>query len=254
MTPKKKFDPRMVTALLMLAALSLLPAAPARAQQDHRPPDQQQGQNPPTPPDAPDAPNAPDAPKSPDAPKPPDEPDMQKTGAPPEQAEATTGDADILAQLRTIDETEVRAAAAAQQKNVTGPVLRFAKMMEQDHGRDIEDIERLSQSLGLTLSDSTTVDQLRAHGEETMTRLAPLTGDDFGRAYITAMVNGHREALQMLDDSLKTVASVEVRQHLSAVRDKVAQHLKEAERLQGSLGQTHKPSSSDARDQQPLLS
>ena len=233
MTPKRKFDQRSVTALLMLAALSLLPL-PARAQQDHRPPDQQQGQNPPTPPDT---------------------PGMQPTDAPPEQAEATTGDADLLAQLRTIDETEVRAAAAAQQKNVTGPVLRFAKMMEQDHGRDIEDIARLSDSLGLTLSDTTTVDQLRAHGEETMTRLAPLTGDDFGRAYINAMVNGHREALQLLDDSLKTVQSEDVRQHLSSVRDKVAQHLKEAERLQGSLGQTRKPSSSsDARDQQPLVS
>jgi len=233
----------MVTALLMLAALSLLPAAPARAQQDHRPPDQQDGQNPPAPPDSPDAPRSPDA------------PGMQPTDAPPpEQAEATTGDADILAQLRTIDETEVRAAAAAQQKNVTGPVLRFAKMMEQDHGRDIEEIARLSDSLGLTLSDTTTVDQLRAHGEETLTKLAPLTGDDFGRAYISAMVNGHREALQLLDDSLKTVQSEDVRQHLSAVRDKVAQHLKEAERLQGSLGQAPKPSSSsDGRDQQPLL-
>ena len=245
MTPKRKFDQRSVTALLMLAALSLLPL-PAHAQQDHRPPDQQQGQNPPAPPDSPDQPSSPDAPRPPDA--------VPPSDAPPEQAEATTGDADLLAQLRTIDETEVRAAAAAQQKNVTGPVLRFAKMMEQDHGRDIEDIARLSDSLGLTLSDTTTVDQLRAHGEETMTRLAPLTGDDFGRAYVSAMVNGHREALQLLDDSLKTVQSEEVRQHLSAVRDKVAQHLKEAERLQGSLGQTPKPSSSsDGRDQQPLL-
>jgi predicted outer membrane protein len=218
MTPKRKFDPRTATALLMLAALSILPAAAARSQEDHRPPDQQPGQN------------------------------------PPEQAEATTGDAEILAQLKTIDETEVRAAAAAQQKNVTGPVLRFAKMMEQDHGRDIEDVQRLTESLGLTLSDTTSVDQLRAHGEETMTRLAPLTGDDFGRAYIAAMVNGHREALQLIDDSLKTVQSEDVRQHLTAVRDKVAQHLKEAEKLQGSIGQTHKPASSDARGDQPLLS
>jgi predicted outer membrane protein len=234
MTPKRKFDPRTATALLMLAALSILPAAAARSQEDHRPPDQQPGQNPPAPPDA---------------------PDMQEMDAnPPEQAEATTGDAEILAQLKTIDETEVRAAAAAQQKNVTGPVLRFAKMMEQDHGRDIEDVQRLTESLGLTLSDTTSVDQLRAHGEETMTRLAPLTGDDFGRAYIAAMVNGHREALQLIDDSLKTVQSEDVRQHLTAVRDKVAQHLKEAEKLQGSIGQTHKPASSDARGVQPRRS
>jgi predicted outer membrane protein len=237
MTPKRKFDPRTATALLMLAALSILPAAAARSQEDHRPPDQQPGQNPPAPPDSPDT------------------PDMQETDAnPPEQAEATTGDAEILAQLRTIDETEVRAAAAAQQKNVTGPVLRFAKMMEQDHGRDIEDVQRLTESLGLTLSDTTSVDQLRAHGEETMTRLAPLTGDDFGRAYIAAMVNGHREALQLIDDSLKTVQSEDVQQHLTSVREKVAHHLKDAEKLQGSIGQTHKPASSDARDDQPLLS
>jgi putative membrane protein len=151
-----------------------------------------------------------------------------------------------------IDETEVRAATVAQQKKVTGPVLRLAKMLEADHGRDIEDVQSLTQTLGLTLSDTTTVDQPHAKGEEMMTRLAPLTGDDFGRAYVTQMVGGHREALQMIDDFLKTAQNEEVRQHLQQVRTKIATHLKEAERL--SVGRTERPASSESRDQQPLTS
>lgn len=238
MTPKRKLDPRMATALLMLAALSFVPAL-ARAQEDQKPPEQQPGQNPPLPP-------------------PPDGPDGQTpqddAGNPPEQAEATTGDAEILAQLKAIDENEVRAAAAAQQKRVTGPVSRFAKMLEQDHGKDIEDVQALTNTLGLTLSDNTTVDQLHAHAEESMTRLAPLTGDDYARGFVTEMVNGHREALQMIDDWLKTAQNDEVKQHLQAVRDKVAGHLREAEKLQGTLGKTERPASSDAREEQPLTS
>jgi len=220
MTPKPKFDSRTLTALVMLAALSLLPATIARAQEDQ-----------------PGTPH-PDDPGSP--------------ATPSEKAEATTGDAEILAQLMAIDETEVRAATVAQQKKVTGPVLRFAKMLEADHGRDIEDVQSLTQTLGLTLSDTTTVDQLHARGEEMMTRLAPLTGDDFGRAYVTQMVSGHREALQMIDDFLKTAQNEEVRQHLQQVRAKIATHLKEAERL--SVGRTERPASSESRDQPPLTS
>lgn len=242
MTPKPKFDPRTATALLMLAALSFLPATVARGQQDHRPPEHQPGQNPPLPP-PPDNPDGPDA-RTPQ--------DADQT--PPEQAEATTGDAEILAQLKAIDENEVRAATVAQSKRLAGPVNRFAKMLEQDHGRDIEDVQQLTTSLGLTLSDTTTVDQLHERGDETMTRLAPLTGNEYARSFVTEMVNGHREALQMIDDWLKTAQNQEVKQHLQAVRDKVAAHLKEAEKLQGTLGGTERPASSDSTPEQPLLS
>jgi putative membrane protein len=244
MTLKRKFDSRTLTAVALLAALSLLPAAFALAQQDHRPPEQQPGQNPPQP-----LPPPPD----PNAPAPPDETGPANA---PEQAEATTGDAEILAQLKAVDENELRAAAAAQQKKVTGQVRKYARMLEEDHSKDLQDVQQLGDKLGLTLTATTTVDQLHARGEEILSRLSPLTGDEFNRTFVTEMVNGHREALQMIDDFLKTAQNEDVRSHLSQVRDRIAMHLREGEKLQGSLGPTdrERPASSQSREDQPLTS
>ena len=241
METKRLFDPRCTAALAITAALLAFPArpvpaqdvprpqtqpAPAQAQEDPRPgPAQQEGQNPP-----------------------------QAEQAAPEKAEATTGDAEILAQVIALDENEVDLARAAQQKNVTGAVQRYAKMMEQDHGQDMETVRALAGRLGLTLTTTTTVDQLHAKGQEAMSRLAPLTGEQFGRSYMTEMVNGHRGALQMLDDFLKTAQNEELKQHLTAVRTKIAMHLREGEKIQAQIGQTDRPapSSSESRPEQPV--
>jgi len=249
MTLKRKFDSPTLTAVALLAALSLLPAPLARAQQDHRPPEQQPGQNPPQPLPPPPDPNAPD-------PNTPGSPDASDPARAPEQAEATTGDAEILAQLKAIDENEMRAAATAQQKKVTGQVRKYARMLEQDHSMDLQDVQQLSDSLGLTMTDTTTVDQLHARGEEILSRLQPLTGDEFNRTFVTEMVNGHREALQMIDDFLKTAQNENVRSHLSQVRDKIAMHLREGEKLQASIGSTdrERPASSRSGEDQPLVS
>jgi uncharacterized protein (DUF305 family) len=35
-----------------------------------------------------------------------------------------------------------------------------------------------------------------------VSKLDALKGDAFARAYVTEMINGHKEALQMLDDAI----------------------------------------------------
>lgn len=224
MNAKRLVDPRCTAALAMTAALLAFPARPAPAQENARPtPPREEAQKPPA--------------------------------QAPEQAEATTSDAEILAQVMALDENEVQAARAAQDKKMTGPVLRYAKMIEQHHGQDMQDVRALGVKLGLTLTTTTTVEQLHARGEEAMSRLSPLTGEEFGRAFMTEMVNGHREALQMLDDFLKAAQNDELKQHLTAVRQKMAMHLQEAEKLQGHAGKADRPapSSSEPRPEQPLL-
>lgn len=224
MTSKRLIDPRWTAALALTAALLAFPAQPVPAQEDPRPgPAQRDSQNPPV-------------------------------AAPPEKAEATTGDAEIMAQVIAIDENEVDLARTAQQKNVASPIARYARMIEQDHSRNMEMVRSLAGKLGLTLTTTTAVDQLHAKGQEAVSRLAPLTGEGFGRAFMAEMVNGHREALQVLDDALKTAQSEELKRHLAEVREKVAMHLREGEKLLASGGRADRPgSSSDNRPDPPIL-
>src|SRR5262245_53890245 len=147
---------------------------------------------------------------------------------------ASVNDGEILAQLNAINENEVHAAQLAEKKNAEGPVLSFAKMLREDHGRNINDTEKLGDKLNVDLKKSTAVDGLRDEGERMLDRLDALKGDEFERSFLQEMVNGHREALEKLDEWIRVAQNPEVKSHLQATRSRVSFHLKEAERLQAS--------------------
>jgi putative membrane protein len=157
--------------------------------------------------------------------------------ADPSVSQNAAHDSDVLAQLIALDENEVRAAKTAEDKKVDTPILNFARMLHEDHMKDIQATQHLASRLGFDLKSSAAADQLHDKGSQLISRLEDLKGDAFARAYVTEMVNGHREALQMLDDALKSVQRDEVRQHLTAVRATVAMHLRSAEALQTAAGQ-----------------
>ena len=148
---------------------------------------------------------------------------------------AAANDGEILAQLVALNENEVHAAQLAEKKNAEGPVLSFAKMIREDHGRSINDTEKLGDKLNIDLKKGSEVDTLRDAGERMLDRLDELKDKEFERTFIQEMVNGHREALEKLDDWIKSAQNPEVKAHLQATRSRVAFHLKEAERLAGGV-------------------
>jgi putative membrane protein len=143
-------------------------------------------------------------------------------------------DGEILAQLVAIDENEVHAAQLAGKKDVGGAIESFARMLREDHGRNINDTEKLADKLNLDLKKGDPVDSIHTEGEQMLDRLDALKGDEFQHSFISEMINGHREALDKLDDFIRQAQNPEVKSHLQATRQRVAFHLKEAERLQGS--------------------
>jgi TolA-binding protein len=96
------------------------------------------------------------------------------------------------------------------------------------------------------LKHSAAAAQLHDKGSQMVSKLDALKGDAFARAYVTEMINGHKEALQMLDDAIKSAQRDEVRQHLTAVRQTVAMHLRTAEGLQSPAGTNQKGNEPDA--------
>ena len=149
-------------------------------------------------------------------------------------------DGEILAQLVAIDENEVHAAQLAEKKDVEGAVESYAKMIREDHGKNINDTEKLADKLNIDLKKGDPVDSIHTQGEQMLDRLDDVKGGEFERSFLSEMVNGHREALDKLDDFIRMAQNPEVKQHLQATRERVAFHLKEAERLQaGATGSHH---------------
>ena len=124
----------------------------------------------------------------------------------------------------------------AEQKKPDAPTLALAKTLHQDHGKDIQDTQQLGIKVGITPMETAAVDQIHDTGAQQLARLVPLTGSEFAGAFVAAMATGHREALQMIDQFLKTAQNDGVKQHLTAARQHVEMHLKQAETMQKQKG------------------
>lgn len=149
------------------------------------------------------------------------------------------GDAEILAWLIALNENEVSLAMTAEQKASTAdqpklsePAVEYAKMLHVQHAKGAQDTKELATKIGIMPVETAPVQELRAKGKQSQTKLAALAGDQFERAFVAQMVSGHREALLKVEGFLKTANHDALKQHLSATRERVGLHLKEAERLQ----------------------
>jgi predicted outer membrane protein len=159
--------------------------------------------------------------------------------APP--AAQTQSDAEIVAWLIVLNENEVNAAMVGEQKastadqpKISDPVLDFAKMLHVQHAKGAQDTKELATRAGLKPAETPAVEELRAKGKQLQARLTPLKGAEFERIFVTEMANGHRDALQKVDGFLKIAQNAALKQHLTSTRERVAMHMKEAERLQAS--------------------
>jgi putative membrane protein len=155
------------------------------------------------------------------------------------QSPKATGDAQILGWLIALNENEVSAATAAEQKASTAgkgkfsdEVLTFAKMLHVQHAKGAQDTKELAARTGIMPVENAEVERMRAKAKQDQAHMAPLPTPEFERAFVTMMANGHREALRKVEGFLKTAQHDALKQHLSATRDRVQMHLADAERLQ----------------------
>ncbi len=141
-------------------------------------------------------------------------------------------DAEVLAFLIAMDDNVVLAATAAHKKKLGGDTAKLAQSLHEAHGKAQAKTMALGQKLKTTPVDTKAVDNLRVKGAGELASLVPLSGAEFERAYVGAMVKNHIEALKMIDGQLlPTAKDKDLKKHLAKVRDDVAKHL---ERLQSA--------------------
>lgn len=143
-------------------------------------------------------------------------------------------EASALGVLNAINEHEIVAGEQALAKGVTGATADYARLMIDQHTQNRTQTSALGPD-----EQSQDAQAQRQKGEQERDTLDDLDGEAYRKAYVDAMVKGHTEALEALDQKLIPAAErEEVRQHLSLTRDHVAQHLEQARALQsGTAGQ-----------------
>lgn len=149
---------------------------------------------------------------------------------------AAPSQAEALALLNAVNDHEVKSAQMAKSKNVTGPVLEYANMMQAEHTANMTQTTALLDTHGGVPTDSDKLAGQKAKAEAKRAQLDGLQGDAFAKGYIDAMVTDHAEALGMLDSMLPAATDDAVRAHLTTTRQHVQQHHDRAREIQSQLG------------------
>lgn len=173
--------------------------------------------------------------------------DSANTGG--EMALPTTA-AGVVDFLKTVDTAEVEAGQLAKTKATNAQVKSFAQTMVTEHGSDLKKLNRMSMSDSMAAGESSAiVSTLRSKHQEMMDRLQNMSGSEFDRAYMDAMVNGHQEVLDALrqlqsspassqwstTDTAEKAGSGSLQQTIDGEISAVEKHLERARTIQGKL-------------------
>jgi predicted outer membrane protein len=147
-----------------------------------------------------------------------------------------SGDGEILGVVGAINENEIVAALEAGKKSLSPEIAAYAKRLHREHGKSLEATLQLGQKIKVTPMETAAVDTVRTKGAGELAALALLDGSQFGSAYVTAMIMGHTEVLDMIDNQLmKRASSDAVKKHLTDTRNHVANHLAEGKALEANV-------------------
>lgn len=135
---------------------------------------------------------------------------------------------EALGLVRTIDEQEIEAAEQALARPGLDPALAaFADTLLADHS------ESLAAAQALQIEPATTAEvaDLGARRGERLDALDALDGQAYADAFLQALVEGHQEALAMLDRLLPATIDDDVRGYLANSRSHLAHHLQRGREL-----------------------
>jgi len=128
---------------------------------------------------------------------------------------------------------EVQLGQLAQDKGSNQAVKDFGSQMVKDHTDANNQLKSVVSNKGTTVPD-----KMNAKDQALYDRLSKLSGSQFDRAYITAMVKDHREDIAEFQRESKTGKDPDVKSFATNTLPTLEHHLQMAEQAQKQLGAT----------------
>ena len=121
---------------------------------------------------------------------------------------------------------EVKLGEYAAEHAEDASLKEFARQMVADHGRANQSLEAAAKAQKLTFPDA----MLKDH-QDVYENLTKLTGVEFDRAYVRAMVEGHEQTAAAMQAEIARAPQTQVGQWASATLPTVQAHLEHAKQL-----------------------
>jgi putative membrane protein len=125
--------------------------------------------------------------------------------------------------------TEIDLGRLAQQKAASPEVKAFGEMLVRDHTKALDALKQAATQQNLQVPA-----MVNEKHRELRDRLSILTGSEFDRAYIDAMVDAHEATVKKLEDR-KDAGADALSQFASTILPTVQQHLEQAKQIRGKL-------------------
>ena len=148
-------------------------------------------------------------------------------------AQGVGGDPAFVTKIGGVSMGEVELGTLALDKHSSRDVKGFAERMIQDHRKSGEELKAIATRKNFAWPAGPAAD-----GKALKDRLSKLSGAAFDRAYIDAMVAGHREVLGVMKAEAESGADPELKAFASKASSTVQAHLTHALDVQKEIGKT----------------
>lgn len=140
-------------------------------------------------------------------------------------------DGEIIAYMQAINNQEINVSKIAKDKSVDADVMKFVDMMIDQHGANLQQVTDLSAKINIPADETNAIKKFKEKGGKDLTALSKLDGSKFQKAYIKAMIKGHKTADKMLAHFEVEAQNPELKQYLVATKTAVEEHLAAAKKL-----------------------
>ncbi|MDB5007444.1 MAG: Membrane protein [Mucilaginibacter sp.] len=142
----------------------------------------------------------------------------------------TSDDAKFATKAAAGGMAEVEIGKLAGQKTTNAQIKSFAAMMVTDHGKANDALMAIAKTKNITLPAT-----LDADHQKKMDDLSKLSGADFDKAYVDAMVDGHKKTLDLMKDEAKNGKDADLKAFAANTAPTVQMHLDAINKIHDSM-------------------
>jgi putative membrane protein len=126
--------------------------------------------------------------------------------------------------------TEVAAGKIAQQKAVNPRIKSFANMMVTDHTKAGDDLAAIAKTKNITVPSAPNADS-----QKKLDGLSAKSGKEFDKAYVHAMVDGHKDAVKLFTDASTSLKDSTLRAFAVKTLPTLKMHLDSINAIKSSM-------------------
>ncbi|WP_374948921.1 DUF4142 domain-containing protein [Mucilaginibacter sp.] len=139
-------------------------------------------------------------------------------------------DSKFATEIANAGMAEVAAGKLASEKAVSADVKEFGSMMVMDHTKANEELMAIAKTKNITLPTAPDEEHQKMAAD-----LAAKSGKDFDKAYVDAMVDGHKKVASKLEDGSKNCKDADLKAFAAKTLPVVQAHLAKIEAIQKAM-------------------